>query len=374
MMISQFTRKAAPPPGRRPADAQSRDAQSRQTATPAAAWKRFIPTSGQRFIPSGKTLVRFGISIALLTILLRYVIDPRAVLDTLAQLDPSYGVVAYLIFQLDRVTMAFKWNLLLRARSYRLSHWRATEIYSSAMFLGTLLPTTLGADVVRTVLARRIGLGGVDVIATIAVERSIGFLCALILSLAGLVALRFVGMWDASFSLVLLAGIVGLALVIVALALSFNPRVAALMARMFPARLRTSKVGGKLAQLVTCYQSLGSSRPVLLSFLGLTLFEQLIPVAFTWVIALSFGLSVSPLVMLGAVPLSVLVSRLPISISGIGVFDGAFAALLASSGIAPQYAVAIAFAGRAIEILGCFPWWVRLQLRKGSGQVALYSR
>jgi uncharacterized membrane protein YbhN (UPF0104 family) len=100
-----------------------------------------------------------------------------------------------------------------------------------------------------------------------------------------------------------------------------------------------------------------------------------VPVVFTWVNALSFGLHVNPLVMLGAVPLSILVARLPISIFGIGAFEGTFAALLSLSGIPPQYAIAVAFVGRAIEILGCVPWWLLHQLRKHTvGEEAVGAR
>jgi uncharacterized protein (TIRG00374 family) len=326
-------------------------------------------------ILSFKTLGRVALSLSILVLLFKYVIDPRTVWRTLEHLDARYFVLAFGIFTIDRVLMAYKWNLLIRARSYRLSVIRAVEIYSSAMFLGTLLPSTLGADVIRTVLARRAGIGTGDVVASIAVERSIGFICALMLALVGLIALRLTAKLDERYDILLMIGIVGLFLGIATLLLSFHPRTAAWMAKFVPAHIRSTRFAGKVGNLVGCYQALGASRSVLISFVALTCVEQLIPVVFTWVNALSFGLHVSPVVMLGAVPLSVLVARLPISISGLGAFEGTFAGLLSLSGISPRYAIAIAFVGRAIETLACVPWWLLYQLRKHTvGEEATEAR
>jgi uncharacterized protein (TIRG00374 family) len=311
-----------------------------------------------------KTFGRLFFSVAVLAILFYFVIDPRVVWRTMQQIDVRYFVLAFGVFTIDRLLMAYKWALLIRARSYRLPLIPATEIYSSAMLLGTLLPSTLGADVIRTVLARRAGIGTGDCVASIAVERAIGFICALLLALAGLLTLRVTAKLDGRYDLLLWIGIVGLAFGIAVLVLSFNSRAAAWMTRFIPERIRLHRFADKISRSVLSYQALGATRGLLITFVVLTCIEQLVPVVFTWVNALSFGLDVNPLVMLGAVPLSILVARLPISIFGIGAFEGTFAALLSLSGIPPQYAIAVAFVGRAIEILGCVPWWLLHQLRK----------
>jgi len=56
-----------------------------------------------------------------------------------------------------------------------------------------------------------------------------------------------------------------------------------------------------------------------------------------------------------AVPLSILVARIPIGIGGIGTFETAFAFLLSLAGISAAEAVAIPFTSRILQILALLP-------------------
>jgi len=75
------------------------------------------------------------------------------------------------LYLLDRLSMAHKWNILLRARNCRLSLWAAFRIYLASGFVGYVIPASVGSDVFR---AARLSLAGRSlsrVSATIVLER-----------------------------------------------------------------------------------------------------------------------------------------------------------------------------------------------------------
>jgi uncharacterized protein (TIRG00374 family) len=231
-------------------------------------------------------------------------------------------------------------------------------IYCSAMLWGVALPTTVGADAVRAVLTVKRGIGGADVMASILVERMIGFLAALLLALASLVLLRTSGIFDGRHDHALFSGaallLAGLALV----ALCLNAGAFAAVTARLPPALRRSSVLRRLEGLAHAYRSLEAARGTIAIFTALTVFEQLFGVTMTWVLARGLGLQVDVLVLLAVVPIATLISRVPISIDGLGVYEAALAVLLAPAGVAPAASVAIALAGRAIQFLCVLPWWI----------------
>ena len=62
--------------------------------------------------------------------------------------------------------------------------------------------------------------------------------------------------------------------------------------------------------------------------------------------------------MAGVVPLSFLISRIPVSISNLGVFEGIFMVLMSLVGVSAAESIAIALAARFLEMASWLPWWL----------------
>ena len=82
--------------------------------------------------------------------------------------------------------MTFKCIRLLKARGIRVHFLAAMNIYCASMVSGMFLPSTVGADVIRTINMSRAGVHAHEVVASIIIERMIGFLAALLVGLASL--------------------------------------------------------------------------------------------------------------------------------------------------------------------------------------------
>ena len=115
--------------------------------------------------------------------------------------------------------------------------------------------------------------------------------------------------------------------------------------------------------LVSVTVSCGSP---LAKFSALTVLEQVFSVIFPWTLAKGLDVDVNLLLLLGVLPISTLISRLPISFDGLGVYEAVFVGLLVLAGISAEAALAIAISGRIIQLFAFLPWWVAYVARSGA--------
>lgn len=304
-----------------------------------------------------KFAFRFGLSIVLIVLLFTYVVDGRQVLRILSDFQPAWLALALVVVTLDRMLMAYKWTLLLKAQGHQLPLLPAVTIYCTAMVWGLVLPATVGADALRAVMVTKRGFNGTDVVASIVIERLVGFVLALALGIVSLVILRSIGVLGATYDMVLYLGIAMLLASMGLLLASMNRTFVDMIVGWLPRAFRESKVMGYLARFTTAYHSLGAARGTIARFGALTVVEQVFSVAFLWALARGLGVPVDLLLLLGVLPLATLISRLPISVDGLGVFEAVFVGLLVLAGISAESALAIAISGRVIQMLAFLPWW-----------------
>src|SRR5690606_21498095 len=107
---------------------------------------------------------------------------------------------------------------------------------------GLALPSTVGADGIRVMLVRRFGVRVDDTLATILVERGIGFIVALFTALLGIVLLGTHVELSTAFDSMLLLGSLALLGTIALVAFSFSRRSLEWMLRLFPRRLASSRL------------------------------------------------------------------------------------------------------------------------------------
>ncbi len=302
--------------------------------------------------------VRLAIIVVFIALLLAFGLDTSELGRHLRDFSPAYGCLAALVVLIDRLAMTYKWSLLLRAQGHQLPMLSGMKIYCASMLWGTFLPTTVGADAVRAILVMQRGIRGADATASILVERMIGFVAALVLALVSLVLMRANGLSVGRFDHALFAAAAILIAALALVVLCLNATVFQALGRSLPKIITASSPFRAMDRLGAAYRSLESARGAIATFTALTFIEQLFGVTMTWVLARGFGIDIPMLTLLAIVPIATLISRVPISIDGLGVYETAFAALLAPLGVAPSASVAISLVGRAIQFLVVLPWWM----------------
>ncbi|HEY8540178.1 MAG TPA: lysylphosphatidylglycerol synthase transmembrane domain-containing protein [Steroidobacteraceae bacterium] len=306
-----------------------------------------------------KTWIRVFVALVLCAALLIFVVDIKDVFATLGRCDPLWAVIVLVALTADRVLMSYKWGLLLEIRNHRIGLRRQLMVYCSAMMWGLALPSTIGADGIRVVLARRFGVGVDDGIATIFVERGMGFICALLIALLGIGLLRTQVELGPAFDSLLLLGSGTLVAAVGIVAFSFSAQALNWM-RLLPARIAMSRVVQAIHRLHSAYRSLAVDRERIMLFSTLTVLEQVLMIACYGLTAVALEIDFDPVFLFAAVPLGILVSRLPISIDGIGVYEGIFMAIMTLGGVRPEDSLAISLAMRALQVIVWFPWWLMM--------------
>ncbi len=303
------------------------------------------------------TLLRLVVSLVLIACIAWWLGGLGKVVAVIGRMSFGGAAVVVILLTLDRALMTFKWMLLLKARGADIRFSPAMKIYCASMIWGMFLPTTVGADTIRAVSVARTGINTNEVVASIVIERMIGFLSVLLLGLVslallstnGLLESRFMGLWWGALTTILLGMIV--------LVASFSNKVFHLVHDQILGRLPNNRIATKLRKFHDTYRSYRNNMGTLIAFFVLTFAEQFVAIAQCWLVAAGLGIHVGILYVIMAVPLSLLVSRIPIGIDGLGTFEAAFAFLLSLVGISGAEAVAIAFSGRVLQIVAWLPWW-----------------
>jgi glycosyltransferase 2 family protein len=315
------------------------------------------PTAG-RAARIGKVL-RAGVSIGLILLLARMV-DWNQLAAVVVRADVALLGLASLTVLADRAMMIGKWYPLLRVQGLDIPFTHAARVYLAASLASLFLPTSVGADLLRTLALGARRRTTLEVGASIVVERMLGLagsvlLCAvvLVLALSQAFALAFLLPWILGFGCALL----GMAF------LMLRP---GWWRRLEPYRERRwFQLGHRFVLACMLYRH----RAGTLAVVGLlSLVEQAFPILVLWILVQALDLEISLFALVVAVPLTLFVGRLPIAIAGIGVLEGALVYLLGVFGVSPTDALSLALAGRFVELVALLPgglFWSSLVWRRG---------
>ncbi|MGE5176057.1 MAG: lysylphosphatidylglycerol synthase transmembrane domain-containing protein [Hyphomicrobiales bacterium] len=284
-------------------------------------------------------------TVALLVLLVR-VVDLRETWSILASASPALVLLGISLSVCDRALMFGKWFPLLRARVPEAPLFPALRVYLASGLAQYLLPVTVGADMLRATAVGRSRNAVAEVGASIVVERLLGTLAAGVMCIVAFaiavredLPVRFLIPWAAA-SVVIGA---------LALVLPFTRLGVGLMRRAAEGLPEGGWVRflRRLTQGYVAYRN----RPALLVWVGLlSLVEQCFPLAIMGIVGVALGSPLSLSALFVTMPLTLFVSRLPVSIAGIGVGEAAIVYLLGLFSVPTADALAIALLCRAIDL------------------------
>jgi glycosyltransferase 2 family protein len=279
-------------------------------------------------------------------------LDMRATLAAFDDVGPFAITLTVVLYLLNRLSMAHKWNILLRARNCWLSHWDAFRLYLASGFVAYVTPASVGSDVFRAARLSLAGRSASKVSATIVLERVLGLLAILTLSCVGLVFV-VLGGWHELLP-VLAAVAAALFVGMVLTVLSVSERLYHML-RGTVSRFAGKRIAAMLDALHNEYVSLSRrARPLVVFFL-LSILNQLIQTLMFVPVLVSLGVDVHPLVLFAVLPLSkALVQLMPIP-AGIGVAEGTQVVALSLAHVPPAQGLAVALVLRAIDVTMLLP-------------------
>jgi len=120
-------------------------------------------------------------------------------------------------------------------------------------------------------------------------------------------------------------------------------------------RFHLAKIAAKVDTISNAFQIMGKHRVLLLMSLLISLANQLLVIAVTWVMALGLRIDISPLWYMVFVPVITLISMIPISLNGMGLREYAFMSLFGAIGVARESCIALGLLSSIVIVLSALP-------------------
>jgi glycosyltransferase 2 family protein len=289
------------------------------------------------------------VSLLLLLFLLRYVnFNELAFMGK--NLSWPFLTLYFILIFVDRLIMAYKWNILLKAKGVSTAWKDLTVIYFKGTLIGNLLPTSLGGDAVRAYELSKVSKNMVEVVSSIIMERFLGFLssAAMAVIVSPFLILLFPEFPRFLLLLLLLSLLAGLLFFFwITRGEGLPAPLSALLAKLH----WTEKIH-KIGASFVLYRD--HPKALILFFIW-SFGEQLLPILSTFLLVLALGLSIPIYYLVPVIPLTQFFARIPISLSGLGIQEGLFISIFSLIGIKATSAFALGLASNLGNILSGLP-------------------
>jgi hypothetical protein len=254
--------------------------------------------------------------------------------------------LAILVFIASQIISTIRWSLLLKYGGIKLPYWRLLSLYFIGMFFNNFLPTAVGGDAVKGYyLYKTSGKGGAS-IASIFVDRYIGF--------ASLVLLSFIAFFLGYSYLK------GTILVWLVLSFVFLFFAASLFlwvdklhswALLVLNKIKILKINEKIDIFYKALMSYKKYPKILAIGLGISLVLQTLNILTFYVISIGFGFTIPLVFFFLFIPLAMTVAMIPISLAGLGLREGAFVFLFAKVGVSSAAALSLSLAWFVVVVI-----------------------
>ncbi len=314
--------------------------------------------TGKRSDKRLSNALRLFISAALIVVVLTLV-DSKEFVRAAANVKPLYLLIVIALVMIDRVIVVHKWNLLLVSKKVQISFPKLFSIYSVASISGFVLPTTVGGDLFRIFRLSQFNVSKRVSIASITVERVLGFVSMLLIAGIGL-GISLYLLSERYEQLIKIFWVLGAAM-FGCVFLFFLVRHESLNEQLekFVSGTGRSKLAAKLHGVYAQCRDYRNDGVTLLKVSIYTLVRQTVPIFMTLVLAVAFGIDASMLELFAIVPIIILGSRLPISMDGIGVQEGLYVVMFGFIGVSATEALLLSLAFRVLVLVTLVPFAVQ---------------
>jgi uncharacterized protein (TIRG00374 family) len=285
-------------------------------------------------------VLRIVLSLGLLALLL-WKVGWRETWETLRHADFRYLLAAWGLYLFSMLLRAYRWQILLVIQQLMAPLSKLVSLYFIGTFFNTVLPTGIGGDVVRMYELSKHSSQGTESVSTVLVDRLCGFV---VLFIMASLALPF------SYHLIppVLSAIIVMITVVTVLGvwLAWNDTVwkwlrgLPLLSWVLEKR-RAQEFRASLQAYCT---------PAISKALLVSLAFNVLLMVLNYLVALAYGITISPWYFLVFVPIISFLLALPISLSGLGVREGGYVLLFGQAGVPSSLALAMSLSVYAMTV------------------------
>lgn len=263
----------------------------------------------------------------------------------------EYVVGSVAIMAASVLPMAWRWQLLLRARGIPEPLAWLARSYFVSYTVGQVLPTAIGGDASRIyeTTRRHPGAGG-PIAGAVLLERALGGAATLALAAIGFVLA--IGRYDVGVYLWVEAAFV-VATIFAAVVL-FSRSVRRPLARVAPL-LDKLRIGRPIRAVYEGIHGYRATPRLLFGVFALTFFVQAFRVLAIWLAGKAVGIDLPPRPYYVMGPMLFLVILVPFTINGLAVRESFFVSFLGQLGVGPDPAFACGFVFFLVTLLLAVP-------------------
>ena len=300
-------------------------------------------------------LLKTTVTAALLYFLFRRV-DFEQFWKTL--LEAHFGLLAagFALLWVGHYLCVLRWRLLMRPLMPALSLGRLLSVYCIGLFFNLTLPTVIGGDVVKMYYAGKPSKLYAASFAATFLDRDAGMLAMMAIACAAALV-RPVAIPGVPVGLIIWGSSAAFLLANLAI---FTPAVHDLSTGLLR-RAGLESAARKLDTLSRAFQTMRRERALLAGSLVISVLNQLLVIAVTWVMAEGLRLHVSLVYFL--------VSMIPVSLNGMGLREFAYVSLFTAIGLMTESAIALGLLASAVIILSAIPGGIAYVFFRHRGDV-----
>lgn len=303
-------------------------------------------------------LLKLSVSVVLIAVFFAKLdIDAGRLFAAWRSADAGLLVFAVVVFFISNLIGASQWQILLSAQGVRLHYRHIVASYLTGVFLNSFLIGNIGGDVVRVNDIRRETGNGPAGFAATFMDRFLGFLALLSLSVLAY-PLAATGV-DSEIRAPMLALACAMGVVLV---LGFSRRVSRYF-QSFVARRLPPRAGEVLGRVIAGLILYRGKRRAVLTACVLSVIVQLLRICSFFLVGVSFGMTAPFYCYLLFLPLIATVTAIPVSFGGLGIRENTTALLFATVGVPSATAWSLGFFGYLVGIVSSLPGAIIFNLR-----------
>ena len=245
----------------------------------------------------------------------------RNVAGQLINANTGFLALGIAIFVISNFFGALQWRLLLQGQSIAISYTRSVSIYFIGLFFNTVLPSSLGGDVVKIYSISRIERKGREGLAATFVDRFAGFFLLALFAIGASIVLisspLLAGRELKNEILIYIATIFSIFLV--SIAVIFSRRVGKFIYEFLLGRFNPLGLRDRFRELHGFFHIYRDKHSLAVKVFFLSLAIQAARVSVHYFCARAIGFNIDFVYFLLFVPLIAMVAVVPISFGGLGV-------------------------------------------------------
>ena len=304
----------------------------------------------------GAAILKAAVSGALLYVLFRRV-DTGVFLETVSSINPSVIILLALAYIVLQCLSTYRWSIVLR-KDADVRYTELLSIYFIGMFFNNFLPTLVGGDLVKGYYLYRKTEKGEIAFASIFMDRYSGFAALIAITLISLLfgwgfLHRIGGAGLIWVFILLICGFFGLSFIF------WFERLHSFLANII-GHAGISGMNEKMDSFYRVFMNYKGRREVLFKIFSLSLIIQSGVIICYFVLGRSVGIDVPVGYFFLFVPLAIVFSMVPLSLSGLGIREGVFIFLFTKAGVSREAALSMSLIWfmvvAAVSMAGAFEY------------------